>query len=756
MSLANQLLKQISDSLLGKDEQVMLRCQHAKELENIGNYEAARGAMGDLWQRVGVRPMVDGLEVHTAAEVLLRAGVLSGWIGRSRQIEGAQESAKDLISESMAIFEKLNNPKKVAEALTELGYCYWREGAHDEARVTLADALSRLEDTDVDLKAVALVRCAIVEASATRFHDTFRILTEAAPFAEASTNHSVKGRFHVEMATVLKHLGAAERREDHIDRALIEYAAASYHFERAGHTRYYALVENNLGYLFSSIGKFNEAHEHLDCARRIFTTLKDTGSVAQVDDTRARVLLGQGRNPEAEKVIRGAVRALEKGGENALLAEALTTHGSALARMGRRAEAKLTLERAMEVAEPAGDAEGAGIAALTIIEELGDSLSTSKLSRLYKRADHLLSRSQNAGTVDRLFRAARRIVLAQHERTQEFSTRSFIHADEQTAQLLHETYRVAGADGTVLITGETGTGKEILARLIHDWSGRAGALVAINCATLTDTLIESQLFGHKKGSFTGAIEDYSGVARKAAGGTLFLDEVTELSPANQSKLLRLIEQGEIHSIGSAMPEQIDIRIIAATNRDLKAEVAGRRFRNDLFYRLQTFHLEIPPLRARPEDIPVIAEHFIEEATERLGKRINFTPEAVAAMKSLPLKGNARELRSLIERTILTAADDTIITPETITTVALRQTQKASFANPWTDFSLKEEVRLFEERFIEIALRDAKGMVSVAARLLGFKHHESLNYRLTHRNKTLQSARKPAEPRKRSIIREMKK
>ena len=146
--------------------------------------------MGDLWRCVGERPVIDGLKVRTAADVLLRAGVLSGWIGRSRQIEGAQEAAKDLISQSIAIFEKLGKPKNVAEALTELGYCYWREGAHDEARVTLANALSRIEDIDVDLKAITLVRCAIVEASATRFHDTLRILTEAAPFAEASTNHS--------------------------------------------------------------------------------------------------------------------------------------------------------------------------------------------------------------------------------------------------------------------------------------------------------------------------------------------------------------------------------------------------------------------------------------------------------------------------------------------------------------------------------------------------------------------------------------
>jgi transcriptional regulator with PAS, ATPase and Fis domain len=182
-------------------------------------------------------------------------------------------------------------------------------------------------------------------------------------------------------------------------------------------------------------------------------------------------------------------------------------------------------------------------------------------------------------------------------------------------------------------------------------------------------------------------------------------------------------------------------------------VAKKYFRDDLLYRLNTFHLEIPPLRERPEDIPALAAHFIREFTTRHRKQVSFTPEAVAAMCLLRLKGNARELRSLIERTILTAKNEAEITAEAVETVALRQTQTAGFADPWAHFSFKEEVRLFEERFIELALKEAKGMVTRAARLLGM-HHDALIYRLSHQNKNLLHTRKPVEKRKRSIMRHL--
>jgi tetratricopeptide (TPR) repeat protein len=316
MNLTNELLHRIADPSLTESERAQLRCQLAKQLEEVGKYDAAREAMGELWRGVGHQPMLNDLDQKTAAEVLLRAGVLTGWIGSSKQIESTQETAKNLISEGMARFEALGEPKEVAEAQTELAYCYWREGAYDNARVWLKEALSRLTDEDLELKSVALLRSAIVEKTANRYNDALRIHIEAAPLFEASQNPALKGKFHNSFANVLKNLGATEKREDYIDRALIEFAAASFHFEQAGHTRYQACVENNLGMLFCTAGKFREAHEHLDRAQALFTQLRDKVHTAQVDDTRARVLLAENRITEAEKLSRCAVQILETGGHH--------------------------------------------------------------------------------------------------------------------------------------------------------------------------------------------------------------------------------------------------------------------------------------------------------------------------------------------------------------------------------------------------------------------------------------------------------
>jgi transcriptional regulator with PAS, ATPase and Fis domain len=750
MSLAIQLLRKIENPNLGRVEQALLRCELAKELEDAGNYEAARNAMGDFWQRIGQRPQIDGLDRHTEAIVLLRAGALSGWIGSSNQIEGAQEIAKDFISESATIFEKLNEKERAAEAYIDLAICYWREGAFDEARVTLKDVLSRLTDENSEQRARALLNSAVVDIFSSRFSDAFHTLTEAAPLFDDSQSHAAKGRFHVHLALVLKKLGASEQRKDYLDRALVEYTAASYHFEQSGHTRYRARVENNIGGLLLVASSFKEAHEHLDRARLLFSSLKDSGSIAQVDDTRARVLLAQGRNAEAEKVVRSAVRTLEKGDEHSLFAEALMTQGVALARLGRFEEARLTLERAQEVAERAGDVEGAGVAAVTVIEELAGRMTAEEVAGFYMRADELLAKSEQRETLARLRGCARRVLEAGSRGGSEFGAPNFIYADERMGEVLRQAHRVAGTSGTVLITGETGTGKELLARSIHEWSGRPGKFVAINCGALSETLIESLLFGHRKGSFTDAVQDHAGAVRQAVSGTLFLDEVAELSFANQGKLLRLIERGEVHAIGADEPERVDVRIIAATNRNLKEQIARRQFRDDLLWRLNTFHLEIPPLRERPDDIPPLAASFIQEYLTRHKRRVKFTPEAVEAMRHLPLKGNARELRSLIERTVLTAADGAEITRQAVEILAARRTQMAALDEAWAGCSIEEEVLRYEASLIKLALENARGRITLAARLLGITH-QRLSSMLQGRHKDLLSAKKPAQRRKRSII-----
>ncbi len=414
MNSTKDLHHQILDPNLSTGERARLRCRLAKQLEEAGNYEAAREAMGELWPDVGESPNLEGLDQSVAGDVLLRAGALTGWIGSTRQMQGAQETAKNLVSESIAIFESLTDVKKVAEAQTEIGYCYWREGAIDEARVMLAEALSRLDDQDGDLKAVALLRSAAVEKVANRLNDALSILTTAAPLFEASTNHTLKGRFHNEFATVLKNLGAAEGRPDYIDRALIEFAAASFHFEQAGHARYQACVENNLAMLFLKAERLAEAHEHLDRAQALFTELRDSVHLAQVDETRARVMLADDRIPDAEKLVKTAVRTLEKGGEQSLLAEALTTLGIVLTRLGDYQQARSILERAVEVAEQAGDAEGAGRAALTLIEHLTEHLSNDDLSSNVEHAHSLLKNSQDMATIRRLAACACRVLALVH------------------------------------------------------------------------------------------------------------------------------------------------------------------------------------------------------------------------------------------------------------------------------------------------------------------------------------------------------
>jgi tetratricopeptide (TPR) repeat protein len=406
MELETRLLSQIDDAALSCSERAWMRCDLAKRLEEAGNYEDAREVLGDLWQQIGERPQTEGLDDRAAAELLLRVGVLLGWIGSTRQVEGAQERAKNLITESIRQFEALQDKVKTAEALTDLAYCYWREGALDEARVTLVTARSHLTEQDAYQMAVTLLRLAIVEGSASRHNDALHILQEAEAYVEASGSDALRGKFRGVLANVLRDLGAAERREDYTDRALLEFAAASHYFERARHGRYRAYVENNLGFLFSQIGNYSEAHEHLNRARRLFVDLKDHVHIAQVDETRARTLLAEGQNAEAERVARKSVEVLEKSDHKHLLAEALTTHATALARLGRQNQARLTFQRAVVIAEPAGDRESAGHALLAAIEELGEIFPVRDLSDMYQRATGMLARAQNLETLERLNRCA--------------------------------------------------------------------------------------------------------------------------------------------------------------------------------------------------------------------------------------------------------------------------------------------------------------------------------------------------------------
>lgn len=387
-------------------------CELARGLEEAGEFEQAAETLRPFWQGLPHRPETEGLNDEAKADLLLRTGSLTGWLGSARQVPGAQEIAKDLISESAAIFETLGMIEKVAEARVDLSTCYWREGALDEGRVTLRHVFDSLGDRQSEQRLRALLNSAIIEKAATRNRDALRIYTEAAPLFEQSSNHGLKGKFHNGHATLLRSLGAAEQREDYIDKSLVEYVAASFHFEQAGIRRFQARVENNVGFLFASLGRFTEAQEHLARARSLHLSVGDHGGAASAEDSRAQAFLLEGKYDQAEKAARSAVRSLKRGGEQALLAEALTTHGKALARLKQGQVAKTTLDHAIEIAQTAGTPNAGGIAAVTAIEELNSYLSASALQEYYRTAESLLTNAQDRSLILRLGQCARRVLSA--------------------------------------------------------------------------------------------------------------------------------------------------------------------------------------------------------------------------------------------------------------------------------------------------------------------------------------------------------
>ena len=408
MELHAAVFKSATENPVADD--VIPLCELAKNLEEAGEFETACEMLRPFWQGLLRRPETIGLGDEAKAELLLRAGALTGYLGSAKQLSGAQEVAKDLISESAAIFELLGKSEKIAEAGVDLAVCYWREGALDEARVTLRLVLEGLGEIRNEQRLRALLNSAMVEKAAMRDREALCIYREAAPQFDLSTNHALKGKFHNNYGILLKNLGFSENREEHIDSALVEFAAASFHYEQAGHRRFQAGVENNVGFLFASIGRFGEAREHVRNARSLFVQLRDQGGTAYTDDTLAQIFLLEGKSEEAERVARRAVHALKEGGEQPALAEALTTHGKALARLRQTHVARAALDQAVEIAQNAGNPDRGGIAAVTAIEELSPYLSVEALQNYYRTAETLLSNSQNLSLKTRLGECARRVL----------------------------------------------------------------------------------------------------------------------------------------------------------------------------------------------------------------------------------------------------------------------------------------------------------------------------------------------------------
>src|SRR5579875_366101 len=268
--------------------------------------------------------------------------------------------------------------------------------------------------------------------------------------------------------------------------------------------------------------------------------------------------------------------------------------------------------------------------------------------------------------------------------------RPFLETKSPAMRHLLETARQAAAsDVTVLLTGESGTGKNVIARQIHQWSPRAaGPFVVVNCTTLSEHLLESELFGHVRGAFTGAVKDKPGRLEAADGGTVFLDEIADLSPPLQTKFLRFVQEQCFERVGGDRTIRVDIRIVAASNRDLAAEVAARRFRDDLYYRLNVITLRVPALRERPEDILPLAERLLSSAAIRNRRPgLSFSSDAAAAIKRYRWSGNVRELRNAVERAAVLARGQ-IIVPDDLPDELFRESA-AAFAEPSTTASLED-------------------------------------------------------------------
>ena len=315
------------------------------------------------------------------------------------------------------------------------------------------------------------------------------------------------------------------------------------------------------------------------------------------------------------------------------------------------------------------------------------------------------------------------------ERDAEFNHYGIVGRSRRMEEVIRTAEVVARSKSTVLITGETGTGKEMVARAIHYHSQqRDMPLIKVNCAAIPETLLESELFGHVRGAFTGATTSKKGKFALADGGTIFLDEIGTMSQALQSKLLRVLQEREFEPLGSERTQKVDVRVIAATNRDLRSMVSDGRFQEDLYYRLNVIPIHIPPLRDRREDISVLVEHFVQKHAQRAGKRITgLAPGVIEALQATDWPGNVRELENTIERAVVLSPSAVI---ESSAVRVLGVTAAAASGLP--SMNLRQNIEWTERETVRRALDNSGGVKKDAAELMGISQRALSYYLAKHR------------------------
>src|SRR5262245_22204028 len=385
------------------------------------------------------------------------------------------------------------------------------------------------------------------------------------------------------------------------------------------------------------------------------------------------------------------------------------------------------LEVIRELASATPDGERPSIVMMTAHGTVESAVEAMKLGA----RDYL----QKPFDVDELLVTVRRLLEEQRTRTglryllserdAEFNNYGLVGRSRTVLDVIKRAELVAESRSTVLITGETGTGKELVARAIHARSAqRDMPLIKVNCAAIPDTLLESELFGHVRGAFTGATTNKKGKFALADGSTIFLDEIGTLTPVLQSKLLRVLQEREFEPLGSERSQQVDVRVIAATNRDLRQMVKDGTFQEDLFYRLNVIPIEMPPLRNRREDIPVLTDHFVRKHQQRTGKRVDRIEEGVhEKLSSYEWPGNVRELENTIERAVVLSTDG-IITVTLISVLGVAAGQSSALPS----LKLRTNIEWIEQETIRRALDSAGGVKKDAADLMGISQR-ALSYYL---------------------------
>jgi len=397
---------------LNANDEALLRCKTALEQKDKADSMGAQETMRPLWKRVGEPPETNGLNPSVAAEVLLCVGILTSWIGSKNQVRDAQELAKNLITQSITHFESSSDMTKVAVAKSEIAYCYYREGTLNEARLSLHDALNKLVFEGA-ARARAVLKLTTVECKAGRFREALELLNDNEALFRKITNHTIKGGYHTELAIILRNLATIENRPEYFRRATNEYKKAEDEFRLAHNPIFRADVINNVGFLLFKLSRYKEAHKYLNNARRLTIRFKDKTHTAQIDESRAQVLIAEGRLVEAERIACRAVSALQKSGHFCLMAEALITQGVALARLGRTARAQFIFRQAIEAGHRVNVMSIAGLAALALMEEVPD-LSPATLQAAYRQAREWLANCESPDIKLRLADVACRVLDSIH------------------------------------------------------------------------------------------------------------------------------------------------------------------------------------------------------------------------------------------------------------------------------------------------------------------------------------------------------